>query len=566
MSSVISDAREKAIVGSGGINADAAQRTPRASRTPAEERYRTLFDLAPVAVYSCDASGVIQEYNNRAAELWGRRPRLGDTDERFCGSFKMYRADGSYMPHEQCPMGDVLTGRIPGVTNGEVHIERPDGSWVVVIVNIAPLKDDQGRAVGAINCFYDVTERKTFEVERETLLAKERASRIEAEAANRSKDIFLAMFSHEARTPLSAMLGWATILRRKQCTPEEMEQGIEIIERNCRAQAQLMDDALDVSRIISGKLVVDARNCDLASIANAAIDVVRAAANAKSIQIVTEISPGIGSFSCDYVRIQQVIWNLLSNAIKFTPKGGTVGISVDRQDSDVRIVVRDSGQGIDAELLPYVFDRFRQADSSTRRSHGGLGLGLSIVKHIVELHGGAVTATSDGAGRGATFTVSLPMHGIRNSDAAPNSGSVDSLRTAAAPRFPHVPRLDGLRVLVVDDDPDGRHFISKVLADVGAVVIPVGSAREALVALDTASPQMLVSDLGMPEEDGFDLIRRVRHAGHTPELLPAVALTAFANKDHADSALQNGFQLHMGKPVDADDLIAAVAGLTRRTA
>jgi len=556
MSSMISDAREKTIVASVGRPT---------SRTSAEDRYRTLFDLAPVAVYSCDASGVIQEYNNRAAELWGRRPRVGDTDERFCGSFKMYRPDGSYMPHEQCPMGDVLTGRIPGVTNGEVHIERPDGSWVVVIVNIAPLKDDQGRAVGAINCFYDVTERKAFEAERDMLLAKERASRMEAEAANRSKDVFLAMFSHEVRTPLSAMLGWATILRKKQCTPEEMQQGIEIIERNCRAQAQLMDDALEVSRIISGKLEMDVKLCDLASIAHAAIDVVRAAADAKNVEIVPEISPNIGAFSCDHVRMQQVIWNLLSNAIKFTPKGGTVRFELDRQDSDVRIVVRDNGQGIDDQLLPYVFDRFRQADSSTRRNHGGLGLGLSIVKHIVELHGGTVAATSDGTGCGATFTIRLPIQGIRTTDAAQTGGSVDSLQAAAAPQSPLATRLDGLCVLIVDDDPDGRHFTSKVLADVGASVIAVGTVREAIAALETASPHILVSDLGMPGEDGFDLIRNVREAGHTPELLPAVALTAFANKDYAGSALQNGFQLHIGKPVDVDDLITAVAGLARRT-
>jgi PAS domain S-box-containing protein len=556
MSSMISDAREKTIVASVG-------RAP--SRTPAEERYRTLFDLAPVAVYSCDASGVIQDYNNRAAELWGRRPKVGDTDERFCGSFKMYRPDGSHMPHELCPMGDVLTGRIPGVTNGEVHIERPDGSWVVVIVNIAPLKDDQGRPVGAINCFYDVTERKAFEAEREMLLTKERASRMEAEAANRSKDVFLAMFSHEVRTPLSAMLGWATILRKKQCTPEEMQQGIEIIERNCRAQAQLMDDALEVSRIISGKLVMDVKLCDLASIAHAAIDVVRAAADAKGVEIVPEISPNIGAFSCDHVRMQQVIWNLLSNAIKFTPKGGTVRIELNRQDSDVRIVVRDNGQGIDEQLLPYVFDRFRQADSSTRRNHGGLGLGLSIVKHIVELHGGTVAATSDGAGCGATFTIRLPVQGIRIADATPAGASIDSLQTAAVPQPALATRLDGLRVLMVEDDPDGRHFISKVLADVGASVIAVGTVREAMAALETASPHILVSDLGMPGEDGFDLIRSVRDAGHTPELLPAVALTAFANKDYAGSALQNGFQLHIGKPVDVDDLITAVAGLARRT-
>ena len=562
MSSVISDAREKAIVATAGSGAD-TQRRP--SRTAAEERYRTLFDLAPVAVYSCDASGVIQEYNNRAAELWGRRPKVGDTDERFCGSFKMYRPDGSYMPHEQCPMGDVLTGKLPGVTDGEVHIERPDGSWVVVIVNIAPLKDDQGQPVGTINCFYDVTERKAFEAEREKLLAKERASRLEAESANHSKDVFLAMFSHEARTPLNAMLGWATILRRKQCTPAEIQQGIEIIERNCRAQAQLMDDALEVSRIISGKLVVDPEPCDLASIAQASIDVVRAAADAKRIEIIPEFSPNIGAYSCDHVRMQQVIWNLLSNSIKFTPEDGTIRITVDRQDSDVRIVVTDNGQGIDTELLPYVFDRFRQADSSTRRNHRGLGLGLSIVKHIVELHGGTVAATTAGIGRGATFTVCLPLQGICNPDAVPSGGSVDSLRAASAPQPSPATRLDGLRVLVVDDDADGRHFISKVLADVGASVIPVASAREAITALEAASPQILVSDLGMPGEDGFDLIRSVRDAGHTPEKLPAVALTAFANKHYASSALQNGFQLHIGKPVDADALITAVAGLARRT-
>ena len=555
MSSAISDAREKTVVANGGAS-PGAQRT---SRTPAEERYRTLFALAPVAVYSCDASGVIQEYNNRAAELWGRRPKPGDTDERFCGSFKMFRPDGSFMPHEQCPMGDVLTGKLPGVTDGEVHIERPDGSFVVVIVNIAPLQDELGRPVGAINCFYDVTERKAFEAERELLLAKERASRLEAEGANRSKDVFLAMFSHEARTPLSAMLGWATILRKKQCTPEEMQQGIEIIERNCRAQAQLMEDALDVSRIISGKLTVNAKTSDLASIAHAAIEVVRAAADAKGIEIVPELGANVGSLSCDDVRMQQVIWNLLSNAIKFTPKGGTVRIAVDRQDSVVCIVVSDNGQGIDEELLPYVFDRFRQADSSTRRSHGGLGLGLSIVKHLVELHGGTIAAASGGAGRGATFTIRLPHEGIRNFGVAPRNSSVDSSEATA------VPQLDGLHVLLVDDDADGRQFIGRVLTDAGARVNPVGSVREALAALETTSPQILVSDLGMPEEDGFDLIRRVRRAGHTPESLPAMALTAFANQDHADSALQNGFQLHMGKPVEADDLIKAVISLAKVT-
>ena len=228
-----------------------------------EERYRTLFDLAPIAVYSCDASGVIRDYNNRAAELWGRKPAPGDTDERFCGSFRLYRPDGTFMPHEQCPMGDVLSGRVPGTHDAEVVIERPDASRVIVIVNIAPLTNDRGEITGAINCFYDVTARKALEREYETLLTKEHSSRMEAEAANRSKDVFLAMLSHEVRTPLSAMMGWATILRKKQCTQAEMQEGIKVIERNCRAQAQLMDDALEVSRIISGKLRLDINRATL---------------------------------------------------------------------------------------------------------------------------------------------------------------------------------------------------------------------------------------------------------------------------------------------------------------
>lgn len=532
---------------------------------PGEERYRTLFNLAPIAVYSCDASGVIRDYNNRAAELWGRKPAPGDTDERFCGSFKLYRPDGSFMPHEQCPMGDVLSGKIPGIHDAEVHIERPDGSRVVVIVNIASLTDERGEITGAINCFYDVTEQRAFERERETLLAKESASRMAAEAANRSKDVFLATLSHEVRTPLSAMLGWATILRKKQCTQEEVREGIEVIERNCKAQAQLMDDALEMSRIISGKLRLDIRPCDLASVIYAAIDVVRPAADAKNIELSAEINPGVSASSCDGMRMQQVVWNLLANAIKFTPKSGNVRITLDRDASQARIVVTDNGQGIDRELLPYVFDRFRQGDSNAQRKLGGLGLGLSIVKHIVELHGGTVEAHSDGEGRGATFIVNLPIQAIPISDAPPGDESADSEHSALERRAAAV-RLDGLRVLVVDDQADGRRLIGKVLANVGASIIAAASVREAMTALEIERPQILISDLGMPDEDGFDLIRQVRDAGYTAQRLPAVALTAFANKDHGDSALLRGFQIHIPKPVDTDDLIAIVADLAGRTA
>lgn len=531
-----------------------------------QESYRTLFELAPVAVYSCDVSGVIREYNRRAAELWGRKPAPGDTDERFCGSFKMYRPDGSYMPHEQCPMGDVLSGKVAGVHDGEVLIERPDGSRVTVIVNIAPLTDEQGRVTGAINCFYDVTERKNFERERETLLASERAARMEAEEANRSKDVFLATLSHEVRTPLNAMLGWATILRRKRCTEQEIREGAEVIERNCRAQAQLLEDVLEVSRIVSGKLRLEVKPCDLASIIYAALEVVRPSADAKAITLTAAIDPSAGPSVCDDVRIQQVVWNLLSNAVKFTPSGGCVRVSLDREESQTRISVSDNGQGIEPDLAPYVFDRFRQADSSTRRKLGGLGLGLSIVKHIVEHHGGTVQASSEGAGRGATFVVRLPIQAIQTARETTDIRLPEGEHASGARReqIKTDVNLDGVRVLVVDDETDALRLIGKVLAETGASVTLAGSVREALEAVENEVPHVLISDLAMPDEDGIDLIQRLRGAGHTPDQLPAVALTAFVNSGHKDSALQGGFQMHVAKPVDPHQLIAVVAGLTKR--
>jgi PAS domain S-box-containing protein len=532
-----------------------------------KERYRTLFELAPVAVYSCDASGVIREYNRRAAELWGRSPEPGDTDERFCGSFKMYRPDGSYMPHEQCPMGDVLSGNVPGVRDGEVVVERPDGSRVIVIVNIAPLTDDQGKVTGAINCFYDVTERKNFERERETLLANERSSRMEAEDANRAKDVFLATLSHEVRTPLSAMLGWAAILQKKKCTEQEVREGAEVIARNCRAQAQLLEDVLEVSRIVTGKLRLEVKRCDLASIIDAAIEVVRPAANAKQINVTATIDSSASPSVCDDVRIQQVVWNLLSNAIKFTPKGGCVQLVLDREESQARISVSDNGQGIEPGLLPYVFDRFRQADSSTRRKLGGLGLGLSIVKHIVEHHGGTVEARSAGEGRGATFIVRLPIQAVQISsgpaDVVPSEREQEATRERRE-RIGTDIDLSGVRILVVDDEVDALRLLSKVLAETGASITMAGSAREAMEAVEKEVPHVLISDLGMPNEDGFDLIQWVREGGHTAEQLPAVALTAFANKRHEDRALLGGFQIHIPKPVDPDHLIDVVTSLTRR--
>jgi signal transduction histidine kinase/CheY-like chemotaxis protein len=408
----------------------------------------------------------------------------------------------------------------------------------------------------------DIGDRVRFEREREALLVNEQASRMEAEAANRSKDLFLATLSHEVRTPLNAILGWATILRTGKCDAADMKEGMEVIERNCKAQAQLIEDVLDVSRIVSGKLRLEIRPCQLVDIIEAAIDVVRPAADAKGVRLETTLDPAASHASCDQDRIQQVVWNLLANAVKFTPQGRTVRITLARDRSTALIQVSDEGQGISPGFLPYVFDRFRQADSTTQRKFGGLGLGLSIVKHIVEMHGGAVRAESAGEGRGATFTINLPVRAVRideDDDRAgckpKNTGSLDLTPI----------RLDGLRVLVVDDEADARRLLVKVLGEAGGNVTAVGSVAEALVAVTTTNPQVLLSDIAMPDEDGYELIRKVRGSGHLAKELPAVALTAFAHKDDRMRVLRAGFQMHVCKPIDPHELIAVIASLSGRT-
>jgi CheY-like chemotaxis protein/two-component sensor histidine kinase len=386
--------------------------------------------------------------------------------------------------------------------------------------------------------------------------------RKEAEAANASKDLFLATLSHEVRTPLTAILGWVTILRDGKRSDADLQEGLEVIQRNCRDQAQLIEDMLDISRIVSGKMRLQICSCEWAEIIQAAIDVVRPAADAKGLRLVTALDPAESQTSCDKNRMQQVIWNLLSNAVKFTPPGGTVRVTLDFRNSTARIRVSDEGQGIHPEFLPYVFDRFRQADSSTRRKLGGLGLGLSIVKHIVEMHGGTVRAESAGEGHGAAFTVTLPIRPVfidQDGDEAP-SGPEDAVKVKLTPA-----RLDGLRVLVVDDEADARRLLAKVFGAAGAIVTTVNSVTEALAAVTTMNPQILVCDIAMPTQDGYDLIRQVRASGLSAKDLPAVALTAFAHKEDQRRILLAGFQVHVSKPVNPYDLTGVVASLCGRS-
>lgn len=401
--------------------------------------------------------------------------------------------------------------------------------------------------------------------------AELRDAKEEADAANRAKDMFLATLSHEMRTPLNAIAGWMSILRAEGRSEADLSEGFDVIERNTKAQVQLIEDVLDVSRIVAGKLRLEICNCDLINAVNAGIDVVRPAATARGITLDVRLDASAGHAMCDAARIQQVVWNLVSNAVKFTPRGGTIRMILMRQQSNLLFSVSDNGQGISPELLPCVFDRFRQADSSTRRKFGGLGLGLSIVKHLVEGHGGTVEADSAGEGRGSTFTVRLPIEAVQTHEPDADAPETDVAHGAqgGAPSRPPV-RLDGLRLLVVDDEPDARRMLKKVLEGVGAGVTTAGSAADALASLAHATeeakrPDVLVSDLGMPDQDGYDLIREVRRRGHHARDLPAVALTGFAHGDDAREAVLAGFQVHIPKPVDIHDLTAIIASLTGRT-
>jgi signal transduction histidine kinase/DNA-binding response OmpR family regulator len=404
----------------------------------------------------------------------------------------------------------------------------------------------------------EVAERKQAEQERARLLVREQAARAEAEAANRAKDEFLATLSHELRTPLTAILGWARLLRGGNLPEGTVGGALETIERNARAQSQLIDDLLDVSRIVTGKLRLDIRPVEIVRVIEAAVESVRPAARAKKIQLEVEMEPLGGPLLGDADRLQQVVWNLLSNAVKFTPEGGRVGVLLRCAGPHAEVRVEDTGQGIDAEFLPHVFDCFRQADGSTTRRHGGLG--LAIARHLVELHGGAISADSEGEGRGASFTVRLPLAAAGSAGArpehAPGAGVSPPPRPAA---------LKGLRMLVVEDETDTRELVAFALTVAGAEVKTAAWAREALDMLEGWTPDVLVSDIGMPGLDGYAFIGEVRRReADSGVRLLAVALTAYAGVEARRRAISAGFQTHLAKPLDPAEMVAAVARLAGR--
>jgi PAS domain S-box-containing protein len=456
----------------------------------------------------------------------------------------------------------------------EYRVIQPNGAvrWLADRGRI--YRDEHGERLYALGLAWDVTARKEAEIEREALYAEERRLRERAEAADHAKDDFLALVSHELRTPLNAIVAWLHIL---ETTPEPdaatLAKATAFLKRSVDQQRRLIGDLLDTARITSGKLQLEVRALEPAAVAEAALEVVRSAAEARGVEIYTLIDANAGPITGDAGRLQQVLWNLLSNAIKFTPRGGRVHLRIERVDPHVRIVVSDTGAGIDPELLPFVFDRFRQSDSSSKRRHGGLGLGLALVHYLVQLHGGSVRAESPGEGRGATFIVELPVRAVRlpalSVPPAPAEGG-RKVEDEAAPCGATTSSLAGVRVLVVDDQEDAREALATVLARHGAEVSAAGSGYEALAllaeGLASAPPHVLVCDIAMPELDGYAVIGKLRalekeHRIPLSGQIPAIALTAYAQPKDRVHALRAGFQTHLAKPVEPAELIRVMAGL-----
>ena len=439
----------------------------------------------------------------------------------------------------------------------EYRTVSPQGAWRWIRAKGRVYRDDAGQPIRFDGVTFDISRQKRLEEEREALLAAERQARLAAERASRMKDEFLATLSHELRTPLSAILGWTHLLGRAAGSVD-VAKAAATIDRNARAQARLIEELLDVSRITSGSLRLDIQPVSIAAVFETVVSALKPAADARSITLRQLDGPGAGEVLADASRLQQIVWNLLSNAIKFTSPGGHVTLAAERAPAEVTLTVSDDGPGISPDFLPHVFERFRQAESTEARTHGGLGLGLAIVRQLVELHGGTVEAQSDGLGRGATFTVRLPTHPATVADAVP-AATKQAVAPATVPAELDAD-LSGVQILVVDDEPDGREMLTHMLESWGAQVRSAGSADEALAALSENRPDLLISDIGMPRVDGYELIRRIRALRDPAEGdLAAIALTAFARGEDAVKAQEAGYGVHLPKPVDPSRLYSTIA-------
>ena len=500
-----------------------------------------LIESADDAIISKTLDGIITSWNKGAQRIFGY------TADEVIGKPVTILIPEGHEDEEPAILARLRAG--DRIEHYETVRVRKDGRLIHISLTVSPIIGPKGEIVGASKIARDITEQKRLYRQ--------------AEESSVLKEEFLATVSHELRTPLSAILGWARMLRLGQLSQEHTAKALDTIERNARAQAQLVDDLLDVSRIMTGKLRMDVRPSDPNTFIDAAVEAVRPAAEAKGVRVQKVIDTGAISIPGDPVRLQQVVWNLLSNAIKFTPRGGRVQIRSERVNSHLEIVVSDTGQGISPDFLPHVFDRFRQADQKTSRQHGGMGLGLAIVRHLVELHGGTVSATSDGEGKGATFTVMLPITPVYQIDSS--GGRVHPAARDLLPPDEGTDRLDGMNILVVDDEPDTRELLKQGLEYCGATVRVAGSASEAVDALMVSVPDILISDVGMPGIDGYDLIRQVRDLPHERGgKVAAIALTAYTRTEDRLHALRAGYDMHVPKPVELAELVAVAITVARR--
>ncbi|MFN7949693.1 MAG: ATP-binding protein [Blastocatellia bacterium] len=529
----------------------------------AEKLARSILEQAAEAIIVCNAEGRIIRASRQAQQLCGGLL----LDEHFDQALRL-RLVGSDQPGEcedeerYFSLSAVLRGE--ACRGIEVIFTCGAQPSCHLLANAGPLIGDDRRIVGCVVTLTDITDRKQAEAERELSLAREKAAREAAEAANRSKDEWLTVVSHELRNPLNAILGYTRLLRAGPVDAQQIKHCTEIVERSARAQLQLIEDLLDTARVVSGKLKLEIQPLNLASVVEKAVEVIYPAADAKSIQLLVAINDDAGQITGDPERLQQVVWNLLSNAVKYTPQGGHVELRLERAASHIEITVHDTGKGIGADFLPHIFDRFSQSDSSSTRRHGGLGLGLALVKHLVELHGGTIQASSTGEGKGASFTVCLPVRAVYTptDEDEPDRLSIDGLCG--------VTPLAGVRALVVDDEAEARELLTFSLRQYGAQVTAAASAEEAMSILQDAEatwPDVLISDISMPDADGYHLIRRLRewehHAGERQAILPAIALTAYSRTEDRLRALMNGFQMHIAKPVEPVELVMVIRTLTR---
>jgi hypothetical protein len=516
-----------------------------------EASFRYLADNIPQLAWMARPDGHIFWYNRRWFEYTGTTP------EEMEGWGWQNVHDPSALPDVMETWKHALATCEPWEHTFPLRGRSGEYRWF--LSRAMPLRDAAGNVTLWFGSNTDVTEQREHAEERRRLLESERAARSNAERASFLKDEFLATVSHELRTPLNAILGWAQLLRTGDDDAKTIKEGLETIERNARAQTRIIEDLLEMSRIISGKTRLDVQPTDLAAVIESAIDALRPAAEAKGVRIAKVLDP-LQPISGDPARLQQVLWNLLANAIKFTPKGGRVNVVLERVNSHLEIAVSDNGEGISPDFLPYVFDRFRQQDASQTRRHGGLGLGLSIVKNLVELHGGSVRVESAGLGCGSTFTVALPLAPLRPIDASrthPQGGDQDGCAVGI--------ELDGVRVLVVDDERDSLELVRRLLEECKADVVLASSAAEGLRLVREKRPDVIVSDIGMPEKDGLEMMRELRARPAQSAKIPAIALTAFARSEDRTRAMLAGYQVHLSKPVEPQELLAAVANLAGRT-